>query len=469
MRKTKIVATIGPATDSIERMTELVQAGVDVFRFNMKHSTVEWHAQRIARAHQVAEQLGRPVAILVDLQGPEIRVATPKGEPFIMKTGDLITLGIPTGSSEGALIIDDPRVPALLTIGQRVLIDDGQFEFQVTKKSEEEVVLESLTTGTLLNHKGMNIPGIELDLKALIESDLERLDMAARENVDFVALSFIHSRHDVELLRKEMDLRTMDAQIVGKIENAQALENLHDIIAACDALMVARGDLGIEVPMEQLAYWQKTIIEKCREAGKPVITATQMLQSMIQTPRPTRAEVTDVANAVFDGSDAVMLSGETAFGAYPFLAVATMNRIVTFNEKKARLTRLVLDGKLDQTEVLTRAAMTVVAAQAEFPLSAIIVSTTSGRTVRALARFRPPIPIIALARSAKVRDQLSLVYGVTPLLVDFPAGTTIDFGPIVDYLKDRDIVSAGNHVLFIHGLRWSEPGKTDTLVIEEIH
>ncbi len=468
MRKTKIVATIGPATDSIERMTELAEAGVDIFRFNMKHATIEWHAERIGRARLVSQQLGRSIAILVDLQGPEIRIETAGGAPLNLAFGEEIELGTVFVPDHKSIRVADERVARALAVGHRVLIDDGAIELQVVAKTATGVRLISQSVGTLQTHKGMNLPGVELDLTALIASDVARLDMAAREHVDFVALSFIHNAHDIQLLRNEMALRGLEAHIVGKIENAQALEHLAEIILAVDAVMVARGDLGIEVPIEELAYWQKTIIEKCREAAKPVITATQMLQSMITSPRPTRAEVTDVANAVFDGSDAVMLSGETAFGAYPILAVTTINRIVTFNEKKAKLAHLTLTGLLEQTEMITRAAMTIVAAQAAFPIQAIIISSTSGRSVRSLSRFRPAIPIIALARSAKVRDQLALVYGVTPLLVDFPAGAPINFEPIVAHLKDRDIVRLGDYVLFIHGLRWSEPGKTDTLVIEKV-
>lgn len=468
MRHTKIVATVGPASDTPEKIEELLRAGVDVFRFNMKHGNVEWHSERIDRARVAAEKLGRSVGILIDLQGPEIRIETPDQQPIPIGAGEEILLATQFVPDQQMLRVEDPRVLDALEVGHHVLIDDGYLELVVSGKSPDGVMLRSTADATIVHQKGMNLPGIQLDLHALIESDLERLDMGAKENVDFVALSFIRSANDVVLLRREMAARNLNAHVVGKIENAKALENLTEIIETVDAVMVARGDLGIEVPIEQLAYWQKTIIDKCRDAGKPVITATQMLQSMIESPRPTRAEVTDVANAVFDGSDAIMLSGETASGSYPSLAVHTMARIAEYNEQKTKLPRLPLDGKLDLTESITRATMTIVAAERNFEIAALVVSTETGRTVRSLSRFRPKLPIVALTRDPKVRDQLCLSYGVHPLIVDFPAGQEIELEPVMNYLKTQGIVRAGQHILFIHGLRWSEAGKTDTMVIEEV-
>ncbi len=468
MKNTKIVATIGPASDSEEKIQALLRAGVNVFRFNMKHGTVDWHTERIQRAQKVADEMGVPIGILIDLQGPEIRIETPDQQPVLVEKDEVLLLAADFVAGAKSIRVPDQRVIDGLQMGDQVLIDDGFMEFEILEKKDNVITLKALESYSVSHRKGMNLPGVHLELASLIDSDLLKLDMAAQEHVDFVALSFVRDVEDIRILREEMAKRGIKAQVMAKIENAKAIDNLDDIIAASDAVMIARGDLGIEVPFEELSYWQKTMIHKCRMAGKPVITATQMLQSMVDAPRPTRAEVSDVANAIFDGTDAIMLSGESAQGKYPALAVATMRRIAEFNEEKVSLPPLPVEGVFDQTETITHAAMSIIDEEKSFDVAAIVVFTETGTTARKLARFRPHVPIIALTEDDKVRDELCLSYGVIPLLMEFPEGDIVSVDPIIDHLKEMKVVEEGQRLLFIHGHRWREPGLTNTLSLKEV-
>lgn len=468
MKKTKIVATIGPVSDTEEKIQGLLQAGANVIRFNMKHGDVGWHSERIQRVQKVADRMGVPVGILIDLQGPEIRIETPEKQPVLVEEGEVFFLAEDYVAGKKSIRVPDHRVIDGLQMNDQVLIDDGFMEFVVVAKENNVISLKSQGKYSIGHRKGMNLPGVHLELSSLIDDDLLKLDMAAKEKVDYVALSFVRTVDDIHVLREEMKKRGVQAQVVAKIENAKAIENLDAIIAESDALMVARGDLGIEIPFEEISYWQKSMIQKCRQAGIPVITATQMLQSMIEAPRPTRAEVSDVANAIFDGTDAIMLSGESAQGKYPILSVATMTRIANFNEEKVELPHLFVDGELDQTETITHAAMEIVDEVKTFDVAAIVVFTETGTTARKLSRFRPEVPIIAITENGKVRDQLCLSYGVTPLVMDFPEGDIVSVEPIIEKLKSMNMVSAGQRLLFIHGNRWREPGLTNTLSVKEV-
>ncbi len=468
MRRTKIVATIGPATDTEEKIELLLKSGVNVFRFNMKHGDVAWHTERIQRAQAVADRLGLPVGILIDLQGPEIRLETPNKEPVLVAAGEEILLSFDFVEGRKGIRVPDHRVIDGLNAGDQILIDDGFIEFAVIGRDEQGVLIKAKADYSVSNRKGMNLPGVHLELSSLIDDDFKKLDMAASEKVDFVALSFVRTAEDIRVLKEAMDQRKINAHIVAKIENAKAVEHLDEIIAVSDAVMIARGDLGIEVPFEELTYWQKTMIHKCRQAGKPVITATQMLQSMIDSPRPTRAEVSDVANAVFDGTDAIMLSGETAQGKYPDLAVQAMHRIAEFNEAKVTLPPLEETHVLSQTEAVTRAVSDILGQKRDFSLSAIVVFTETGETARKLARFRPEIPLIALTEDTKTRDELCLSYGIFPLVAQFPEGDIVSVDPIIEQLKALQVVKTGDRLLFVHGRRWKEPGLTNTLSLREV-
>jgi pyruvate kinase len=362
--------------------------------------------------------------------------------------------------------VGDQKVIDALDVGDEVLIDDGFFGFDVTEKTADGLTIKARGNYAVGHRKGMNLPGVKLDLASLIDDDFKRLDMAARNTIDFVALSFVRDAKDIAILREEMKKRKITAHVCAKIENQSALDNLDEIIEAADAIMIARGDLGIEVPFEELAYWQKTMIHKCRTAGKAVITATQMLNSMENSVRPTRAEVSDVANAVFDGTDAVMLSGESANGKYPELSVATMRRIVNFNEDKVEVPPVFYENELSQTEAITQAAISIV--QEDPEIAAIVVFTETGTTARMISRYRPDVPIIALTQSGKIQDELCLSYGVIPVVREFPRGDITTVEPLLEDLVKTGIVEKGQRVLFIHGARWQEAGLTNTLSIKEV-
>ncbi len=466
MNRTKIVATIGPASDDEKTIAGILRAGANVLRFNMKHGTPEWHEERIQRAQKVANEIGKPIGILIDLQGPEIRINTPDQKPLVVEEGEVIMMSNDFIEGKKGFKVGDQKVIDALDAGDQVLIDDGFFEFDVLEKTSEGLIIKARGNYAIGHRKGMNLPGVKLDLASLIDDDFKRLDMAARNTIDFVALSFVRDAKDIAILREEMKKRKIDAQVCAKIENQAALDNLDEIIEAADAIMIARGDLGIEVPFEELAYWQKTMIHKCRTAGKAVITATQMLNSMEHSVRPTRAEVSDVANAVFDGSDAVMLSGESANGEYPELAVATMRRIVNFNEDKVEVPPVFYEHELSQTEAITQAAISIV--EEDPDITAIVVFTETGTTARMISRYRPDAPIIALTQSSKVQEELCLSYGVIPVVQKFPDGDITTVEPLLKDLVELGIVEKGQRVVFIHGARWQESGLTNTLSIKEV-
>ena len=466
MNRTKIVATIGPASDNEKAIAGMIRAGANVFRFNMKHGTPEWHEERIQLVQKVANKMGVPVGILIDLQGPEIRIETADKKPLIVEEGEEILLSSEFHKDQKQIRVADQKVINALDEGDEVLIDDGFFEFDVTKKTKLGLIIKSRGNYAVSHRKGMNLPGIKLDLASLIDDDFKRLDMAARQNIDFVALSFVRDAKDIQILRQEMDKRKISAHVVAKIENQAALQNLDEIIETCDAVMIARGDLGIEVPFEELTYWQKTLIHRCRAAGKAVITATQMLNSMEDSVRPTRAEVSDVANAVFDGTDAVMLSGETANGKYPELAVATMRRIINFNEDKVEVPPVEHNDRLTQTETITEAAVNITLQDPD--IAALVVFTETGTTARMLSRYRPDVPIIAATQSTKVQEELCLSYGVSSVVMCFPNGEITSVDPLLDQLVNEGVVQPGQRVIFVHGERWQEPGLTNTLKIREV-
>ncbi|PWU23399.1 pyruvate kinase [Candidatus Cerribacteria bacterium 'Amazon FNV 2010 28 9'] len=331
MRRTKITATIGPAWDTQDGITTMLNTGVNIIRFNMKHVTKEWHDERIPLVRSVSATLHKPVAILIDLQGPEIRVETANKQDVPFKSGETVHFSL-TPAGERDIVIPTKEVFTAIKPGHVVLIDDGSVELTVTATTPTTFDATISEDYTVKHRKSLNMPGIDIDLAAMTDDDYQKLEMKNIKMVDIVALSFTRSKKDVEHLRGEMDKRGIKAWICAKIENQMALDNLEEIVEASDCVMVARGDLGVETPLEMLAYNQKRIIKMCREKNKPVITATQMLHSMVNNPRPTRAEMCDVANAVYDGTDATMLSEESAMGKYAVKCVQTMGKILEFTE-----------------------------------------------------------------------------------------------------------------------------------------
>ncbi len=460
---TKNVATIGPATESEETIAKLIDAGMNVARFNTKHSSPAWHQERIARVRKVAAEKNVSVGILLDLQGPEIRINLPEEKPFALIEGETCIFTDNPEFSAPKKVIIPKNVVDTLQVGNMVLLDDGFCELEVVAKEKNSLVLKALSACTVKHRKTMNIPGITIDMPSLVPADYEQLDGAAKKDmIDFVGLSFVRNKQDIDFLREELKKRHIEAQIVAKIETQSALDNLDEIIAASDVVMVARGDLGVEVPYEELAYWQKNIITACRLAAKPVITATQMLKSMTEQPRPTRAEVSDVANAIYDGTDAVMLSEETTIGAYPVKAVKTQAKIAIFNEKLAQ-DELCLPLSTDKQEVIAENVYDIVE-NSSLDLNAILVLTNTGRSARLLSRLHPSLPIIAVTANQDTYYQLSVAYGVLPVKINQATANVKD---VIAELKRQALVEAGQQLVVMHGIT-SETGSTDTISLVEV-
>lgn len=465
---TKIVATIGPASDNPEIIKKLIFAGVNVFRFNMKHADIPWHRERINLVQRIADKMNKSIGILIDLQGPEIRLETRDHKPVVVKEGEIVEFGS-TLQPGIDICIPHEIVFTSLQRGDKLLIDDGFFEFEVIDTNQHKLTLRSLDSGEIGHRKGVNLPGKHINLPSLIDDDLKKLDMAGTNKVDFVALSFSRTKTDIEILRSEMLKRKIKARIIAKIESQDAIDHLDELIDSSDGVMVARGDLGIEVPIEELAYWQKTIIHKARIATKPVITATQMLQSMISNPMPTRAEAVDVANAVFDGTDAVMLSGESANGRYPVKAVVQMHKITSFTEPKTEPMRIDHTPQ-NQTELMVHGVMAMMDSAQHPGIDKIVVFTESGYTARVLSTLRLKKPIIAVCRFRHIVEQLSISYGIEPIYMKLPEGSCDVSIPnqIFTHMKKEGLIKTGEKVLVIHGRKWQEEGKTNTVSIVDI-
>lgn len=475
IKLTKIVATIGPASDSEEQIEALINAGVDVFRFNFKHSTIDWHAERIHRVKKVAKKMNKHIGTLLDLQGPEIRINMP-GDGIQVEVGELVTLGEAafTEKKKG-FSCSHPDLFEFLKVGQHLLADDGAFTFTVMEV-KPEVVLKCNRAGFLKNRKSLRIPGANFPFPVLVDRDFEGLKMAQRAEIDFIALSYARTADDVAVTRKEMAKYNVVAKIISKIEAKSAIDNLDEIIDASDGIMVARGDLGIELPLEEVPYWQKVIIKKCINRGIPVITATQMLQTMVDNPFPTRAEVSDVANATFDHTDAVMLSAESASGKYPLETVTMMKHIIQSNEQRfsADVRDMSLHKDADNERLLCEAAYSMYknCETTKKGFGGFIVFTATGRTVRMLSRFRPGVPIYALVPSSKEADMMMLDFAVEPLSHFEPYTkdlmTIKGIHSIVEHLKKEKKIEKGQSMIVIHGDEWMKQGHTSTIKLIEV-
>ncbi len=461
---TKIVATLGPATDSAETIKELIELGVNVFRFNTKHSTPQWHEERIKRVQDVADEMGQSIGILLDLQGPEIRIETKDKEDIFLKKDEVVRIGVSFAKKDTKLVIPHIAVIKVLKKEDLILIDDGDVVLEVVSKKRKHVLARAVNECQISNRKGVNIPGKKINLPSLVSADLRQLDMASMNKVDFIALSFARNKNDVIFLKTEMEKRKVNAQIVVKIENQQALDNLDELIEESDAVMIARGDLGVEVPIEELSFWQKKIIEKCIVAWKPVITATEMLDSMIIKSHPTRAEATDVSNAVFDGTDALMLSGETATGKYPKKAVKIMARIAKYSEtvRKDGLNNRKDIG--DKTQAISAAAMEMIVADG-IHVDKVIVFTQTGRTARIVSSFRPKVPVVVVTESQQVVEWLTLSYGLSGCRITFPEGKLISPSHILKKLNKKGVIKKGETLLLIHGSHLKQPWLTNSITL----
>jgi pyruvate kinase len=461
---TKIVGTLGPASASPDVIRALIQAGLNVARINFSHGTHEQHARTIATIRGISEDLGLPVAILGDLQGPRIRIGD-LAETITLVSGQELTFVDERIANEGEIPVTYDHIAQDVQLGGRILVNDGLLEFTVIAIDGDRVRVKTVHGGPLKSHKGMNLPGIDVSAPSLTEKDLEDIAFAIEQDLDYLALSFVRRAEDIIALRT---LLPKGMLVVAKIEKDSALTRLEEILEASDAVMVARGDLGVELPFEEVPIAQKRIIALCNRLGRPVITATQMLESMITHPRPTRAEASDVANAILDGTDAVMLSAETAAGQYPRLAVEAMSRIITEIEKHPRIVRLDERRASSELAVSTEQAIAAAATSAVRSLGApaLIVFTKSGFSARIVASHRPNVPILVLTDQERTYRQLALVWGVIPHLVPHCDTYESMVRLALQAVRERGLAREGDRVVVTAGVPFDVPGTTNLLKVE---
>lgn len=469
MRRTKIVCTIGPASDPV--LDELIAAGMDVARLNFSHGTMEEQGERIRRIRQAAEAVQRNVGILLDIQGPKIRVGPMQpgsvlepGKPFRLICGGRTIEGDSTQAS-----VSYPHLHRVVRPGSTIFLDDGLIELKVDAVEGEVVHCSVVIGGPLSSRKGLMVPDADLDLPALTERDKEHIRYGVRMGVDMIAASFVRKAEHVRAVREVIRECGGDQPIIAKIENRQGVEHLEEIIQECDGVMVARGDLGVHIPPEDVPLVQKHMIEMCNRHGKPVITATQMLESMVQNPRPTRAEVTDVATAIFDGTDAIMLSGETAMGKYPVQAVRVMDRIARRTERAIDYDEL-LNRRHSSPEPSISEAIShaTCRAAADLKAAAILTATQSGATARMVSKFRPKTRIIALTPVPEVARRLTVVWGVEPTIVPHTANVDEMLDVAFDVVRRRSDIQPGDRIVITAGVRTGEPGSTNLLQVYEV-
>ena len=458
MRRTKIVATVGPASRSPEKLEQLIEAGVNVFRLNFSHGTHDEHLAVVKAVREIAARRRKPVALLQDLSGPKIRTGMVKGEAVQLVKGERITITTDTSVEGTAELISTTyaALPRDVKAGDQVLLDDGSLELRVVGVAGDRVECEVVDGGPLKSHKGINLPGVELSTPAITGKDREDLAFGIRAGVDYVAMSFVRRAADVLEAKALVGALGAETPVVAKIEKPQALEDLDAILEATDGVMVARGDLGVELGTEDVPIAQKRIISMANAAGKVVITATQMLESMIDNPRPTRAEASDVANAILDGTDAVMLSGESAVGRFPVETVETMARIAAFTEEHGLpgiiRTRATEARRLGAGTPITRSLTRVAASVAEeLGCKLILAFTESGLTAKLVAGHRPRVPVVAVTHDERVYRQLALWWGVVPTLAASTENTDELLAAGEESLKARGLAKAGDTILMLSG------------------
>lgn len=445
---------------------------MNVARLNFSHGSHKDHAQVIKHIRKVAKANKYSIPVLMDLQGPKIRVGTMKNGGQVLKTGSIVTItGDKVEGTPKLIPIDYSNLVKEAEVGNKILLDDGLLEFKVSEKSEEELKAEVIVGGLLKSRKGVNLPNVKISIPALTEKDLKDLKFGIKQDVDIIALSFVRSAKDIRDIVSRVRAAGSHASIIAKIEKPEALDVIDEIIEECDGIMVARGDLGIEIPTEEVPIVQKTLIEKCRMAGKPVITATQMLDSMINNPRPTRAESSDVANAVIDGTDAVMLSGETAAGKYPMEAVNVMDKICRkVEENRTNLYNSLAFDKPEwkEKQVVESLSYSCVSIAENVEAKVIGTLTNSGSTARRIAKFRPNAPIIAFTESQKVRRQLNLVWGVYSVRVEKIFDTDMGVKLMEEFLEENGFVKKGDRAILTTGIPIAKRGSTNMIKVSTI-
>ncbi|AZU63593.1 pyruvate kinase [Neobacillus mesonae] len=470
LRKTKIVCTIGPASESVEKLEQLMDSGLNVARLNFSHGDYEEHGIRIQNIREAAKLTGKTVAILLDTKGPEIRTNNMQNGAIELKAGENIIISMT--EVEGTIEKFSITYPGLIDdvhVGSKILLDDGLIGLEVLKVDQEakEIYTKILNSGTLKNKKGVNVPGVSVNLPGITEKDTNDILFGIEQGIDFIAASFVRRAKDVlEIRRLLEENNAAHIHIIPKIENQEGVDNIDEILEVSDGLMVARGDLGVEIPAEEVPLVQKMLIKKCNALGKPVITATQMLDSMQRNPRPTRAEASDVANAIFDGTDAIMLSGETAAGLYPVEAVQTMHNIASRAEQALNHKEILSHRSKNTDHNVTDAiGLSVAHTALNLEVKSIITPTESGHTARMISKYRPKAAIVAVTASEAICRRLSLVWGVYPQLGKFCSTTDEMLEVAVEESLNSGIVKRGDLVVITAGVPVGEAGTTNLMKI----
>jgi pyruvate kinase len=469
-RRTKIVCTIGPVTGTASVIERLVRSGMNVARLNLSHGTYDVHARYIRTVRRISQRLGTPVAILVDLPGPKYRTGRLKDSQATLKKGAPVTLTTKDIEGDAAIVpVNLPNLPQDVKIGDTILLDDGAMQLRVLGKNGNEVKCRVTVGGVLTERRGLVVPGMRTSGPFVTDFLREHIAFAVQQKPDYLALSFVSNAEDISAVRAVLSETNTDVPVISKIERVQAVKDFDDILSISDGIMVARGDLGVDIPLERVPLIQKEIIQKCNRAGKPVITATQMLESMVNAARPTRAEVTDVANAIFDGTDATMLSAETSVGKYPVQAVRTMARIALETEKGLSYAHLIAE-RSTWIERETDELISYSACHTADSLGAvaIVAFTQSGSTARRVSKYRPRVPILAITPSDVVSGRLMLHWGVYPLLVGPSLSVDEQFMAGAKIAKETGLAKPGDLIVITGGVPIGVAGTTNLLKVEKV-
>lgn len=466
IKKTKIVCTIGPATETQEMLEKLLIAGMNVMRLNFSHGDFEEHGNRVINLKKAVEKTGKTAGILQDLAGPKIRIGNFKEEKIVLKEGNTFTLTIDDiEGDEERVHINYPHLPEEVKEGHIIYLHDGKKKLQVLEVNGNDVVCKILVGGEIKGRRGVNLPDSDISISCLTEKDKKDLEFGIKNDVDFIALSFVRKPEDILELRDILNNAKSNAKIIAKIETPQAVKNIDEIIEKADGIMVARGDLAIEIPAEKVPFVQKEIIRKCNNAGKPVITATQMLESMIHSHVPTRAEVSDVANAILDGTDAIMLSEETTLGGYPVESVEVMARVASEIEGSYPERQIVHAPKNGKTEVTDSITGSVVKTAHDVGAKAIVALTHTGFTARMVSRHKPLVPIFALSSNQKTINQINLSYGCIPINIEDWKTVAEAFQVVREICLENKIAEKGDRVVISAGAPTMEPQSKETNMI----
>ncbi|CEH32828.1 Pyruvate kinase [Romboutsia lituseburensis] len=470
IKRTKIVCTLGPATDKEEILRELVLNGLNVCRFNFSHGSHEEHKSRMDLVKKVRTELDKPIAILLDTKGPEIRTGNFADPEVLLEEGQdfTITMEEVVGTKE-ICTVSYKELANDVKEGDVILIDDGLVGLRVKEVYGKDIYCKVENSGIVKNHKGVNVPGVKINLPALTDKDISDIEFGIAQGIDYIAASFVRKASDVLAIREVLEKNNAThIQIISKIENHEGVENIDEILNVSDGIMVARGDLGVEIPTEEIPIAQKMMIKKCNEAGKPVITATQMLDSMMRNPRPTRAEVTDVANAIYDGTDAIMLSGETAAGKYPIEAVKTMATIAKRAEQTLDYDEMLKERKVTDVTVTNAISHATCTTAVDLSASAIVTFTSSGHTARMVSKFRPKCPIIATTEDEGVMRRLALTWGVYPVKTSHAGSTDEIIDNSINSVKDMNYLKEGDLVVITAGVPVGVSGTTNLIKVHSI-